>query len=90
MIDWLLAAQPHALGAGRWVIGCCGLAVLGLGGLPHDTAHRIIAITGLAVTAIVFALWLGMVIVTILCPRLLADLRRKRAVAPKRPPGTRR
>ena len=81
MIDWLLSAQPHALRASRWIVLCCCLALLSLASLPHNAADRIIAIVGVTVIFVVFALWLGMVALAILKPRLFDDLRRKRSNA---------
>jgi hypothetical protein len=81
MIDWLLAAQPHVVRASRWIVLCCGMGLLGLASLPHNTVDRIIAIVGVVVIAAVFALWLGMALITILTPRLFHNLRRRSKVA---------
>ncbi len=81
MIDWLITHHRDAIRASRWIVVGSGAALLGLASLPHNPADRIIALVGLAIVAVVFAAWLGIMLVTILRPRLFGELQRKRAAA---------
>jgi Na+/proline symporter len=79
MIDWLLANHPHLVRYRRWVVVACAAALLGIARLPPNPLDRVIAIAGLALVALVFAVWLAIMLVTILRPRLFEDMRRHRA-----------
>jgi hypothetical protein len=79
MIDWLLANHPHFVRYSRWVLAACAAALLGIANLPRNPLDRVIAIVGLATIALVFAVWLALVLTTILRPRTFEDMRRRRA-----------
>jgi DNA-binding transcriptional LysR family regulator len=79
VIDWLLANHPHFIRFSRWIVVACAAALLGIARLPHSAVDRVIAIVGILLVGLVFALWLAVVLVTIIRPRTLADIRQSRA-----------
>lgn len=85
MIDWVLARQRGIVGGSRFIVAGCAFALIGIASLPHNAIDRIVAIVGLTLVAIVFAVWLAVVVLTIAHPRLFRRLRESRAaVATKR------
>ena len=79
MIDWVLARQRGIVGGSRFIVAGCAFALIGIASLPHNAVDRIVAIIGLALVAIVFAVWLAVVALTIAHPRLFRRLRERRA-----------
>jgi|GEM_PF-2941487 len=79
MIDWLLANHHHFVRFSRWMVVACGGALLGIASLPHNAIDRVIAIVGLLLVGLVFAVWLAIALITIIRPRTFADIRQRRA-----------
>jgi len=79
MIDWLLANHPHFIRFSRWIVVACGGALLAIASLPHNAVDRVIAIVGVLLVGLVFAIWLAIALITIIRPRIFADLRQRRA-----------
>lgn len=84
MIDWVLARQRGIVGGGRFIVAGCAFALIGIASLPHNAVDRVVAIIGLILVAMVFFVWLAVVVLTIAHPRLFRRLRERRASAAKR------
>ena len=78
MIDWLLARQRGIVGGSRFIVAGCAFALIGIASMPHNAIDRIVAIISLIFVAIVFFLWLAVVVLTIAHPRLFHRLRERR------------
>jgi hypothetical protein len=79
LIDWLLARQRGIVGGSRFIVAGCAFALIGIASLPHTALDRIVAIISLILVAIVFFVWLAVVVLTIAHPRLFHRLRERRA-----------
>lgn len=79
MIDWVLANHREIVRFSRWLVVACGAALFGIASLPHTTFNRLLAIAGLAAIGLVVVVWLSVVLVTILHPRLFAEIRQRRS-----------
>jgi hypothetical protein len=79
LIDWLLARQRGIVGGSRFIVAGCAFALIGIASLPHTGLDRIVAIISLILVAIVFFVWLAVVVLTIAQPRLFHRLREHRA-----------
>ena len=84
MIDWWLGEHPNSYWLTRGLLfGCAGL-LLAVADLPHNDADRVVAIVAVAAVAVIFLLWLARILILIIHPRLLLEMRRKRAEASMR------
>jgi len=86
LIDWVLARQRGIVGGSRFIVSGCAFALMGIASLPHNAVDRIVAIIGLVLVAIVFAVWLTVVVLTVANPRLFVRLRERRAPAVTKQP----
>jgi hypothetical protein len=89
LIDWVLARQRGIVGSSRFIVAGCAFALIGIASLPHNALDRVVAIIGLVLVAIVFAVWLAVVVLTIAHPRLFRRLRERPADAVRKPPEDR-
>ncbi len=78
MIDWLLTNHHHFVRASRWIIAGCAAALMGIASLPRTPIDRVVAIAGIAAIGLVFFVWLGIALLTILRPRIFAEMRQRR------------
>lgn len=81
MIDWLLKGQGHLVRFSRWIVLGCAMMIVGISRLPRTSVDRVIALVILVVIGTIFAVWLLVILVTILAPGLFDNLRRRRAEA---------
>ncbi|PXA86406.1 hypothetical protein DMC47_34860 [Nostoc sp. 3335mG] len=87
MIDWLLSNHRHFVRFSRWIVAACATALVGIAGLPRTPFDRLAAIIGVSFVALIMLVWLVIVLVTILRPRIFAELRQRRAEAAARKIG---
>ena len=78
MIDWLLTNHHHFVRASRWIVAGCAAALMGIAGLPRTPIDRVIALIGVVIIGLVFIVWLGIALLTILRPRFFAEMRQHR------------
>lgn len=79
MIDWLLTNHHHFVKASRWIIAGCAAALMGIASLPRTPIDRVVALIGVVIIGLVFIVWLGIALLTILRPRISAEMRQRRA-----------
>jgi lipopolysaccharide/colanic/teichoic acid biosynthesis glycosyltransferase len=88
LIDWVLARQRGIVAGSRLIVAGCAFALIGIASLPHNAVDRVLAIIGLVLVAIVFVVWLAVVVLAIARPGLFHRLRERRVgVTKKRPEG---
>jgi len=78
MLDWLLNNHRQIVGASRWILSFGAFALMIVAGLPHNPIDHIITVLCMIGVAIVFAIWLGVVSVTLVSPGALEKWRRRR------------
>jgi hypothetical protein len=79
MIDWLLMNHRHFVRASRLILASCAAALVGIASLPRTQIDRMVAVVGVAIVAAIFLVWLGIVLTTIIRPRLFVEMRERRA-----------
>jgi len=79
MIDWLLTNHHHFVRASRWIVAGCAATLMGIASLPRTPIDRVVAIVGIAAIGLVFFVWLGIALITILRPRIFSEMRQRRA-----------
>ena len=57
----------------------CAFALMALDELPHDSVDHAFAMIGVVAVMLVFALWMGVVGVTVIRPQTFAQMQRRRA-----------
>jgi hypothetical protein len=78
MIDWVLANRHHIVRTSRWIVAGCAAALLAVSNLPHTPFGRVVAVVGIAAIALVFFVWLGIVLIAVLRPHAFQNARRRR------------
>jgi hypothetical protein len=80
VIDWLLINNRAFVRHSRWMMAGCAFALIAIASLPHNAVDRVLALIGLATVGVIFLLWLGVVLVTLVRPRLFDEMRRRRSI----------